>query len=152
MFWAKTVGFHSCALFFTCVRGLAAFVLLCVLLIPPLLLFLTVIILCKVWETPTCGDSSHTRIYYNEDNRGTQVWYLDHLKGVECNPHPLGHHNMEVGLRPNYEINRRVSLSTFFHCDFVHSSSPLHFHYWSSFNTHLVRDFYSQIELGFRFH
>jgi hypothetical protein len=28
-------------------------------------------------------------------------WYssrsLDHLKGVECNPRPLGHHNVEVG-------------------------------------------------------
>jgi hypothetical protein len=27
------------------------------------------------------------------------LWYssgsLDHLKGVECNPHPLGQHNME---------------------------------------------------------
>jgi hypothetical protein len=22
---------------------------------------------------------------------------LDHLKGVECNPRPLGHHNVEVG-------------------------------------------------------
>jgi hypothetical protein len=22
---------------------------------------------------------------------------LDHLKEVECNPHPLGRHNMEVG-------------------------------------------------------
>jgi hypothetical protein len=22
---------------------------------------------------------------------------LDHLKGVECNPRPLGRHNMEVG-------------------------------------------------------
>jgi hypothetical protein len=30
-----------------------------------------------------------------------RLWYssrsLDHLKGVECNPHPLGHHNVEVG-------------------------------------------------------
>jgi hypothetical protein len=30
-----------------------------------------------------------------------RLWYsscsLDHLKGVECNPRPLGHHNMEVG-------------------------------------------------------
>jgi hypothetical protein len=29
------------------------------------------------------------------------LWYssrlLDHLKGVECNPRPLGRHNVEVG-------------------------------------------------------
>ena len=55
-----SVSFHSCTLFFTYVCGLAAFELLCVFLLPPLLLFLIVIILCKVWETPTCGDSSWT--------------------------------------------------------------------------------------------
>jgi hypothetical protein len=66
-----SVEFHSCALFFTYVCGLAAFVLLCVLPLPPLLFFLIVIILCKVWETPTGGDSSQTRIYYKEDNLGT---------------------------------------------------------------------------------
>jgi hypothetical protein len=93
-----SAGFHSCALFFTCVCGLAAFVLLCVLLIHSLLLFLIVIILCKVWETPTCGDSSQTGKYYKEDNCGTQVWSMDHLGGVECNPRPLGRHNVEVGL------------------------------------------------------
>jgi hypothetical protein len=91
-----SVGFHSCALFFTCVHGLVASMLLCVLLLPPLLLLLIVIILCKVWETPTCGDSSQTEKYYKKDNRGTQVWSLDHLGGVECNPRPR--HNVEVGL------------------------------------------------------
>jgi hypothetical protein len=37
---------------------------------------------------------------------------LDHLKGVECNPRPLGRHNMEVGkcyTWPNHGITR-VSL------------------------------------------
>jgi hypothetical protein len=25
-------------------------------------------------------------------------WYsLDHMEGVECNPHPLGRHNVEIG-------------------------------------------------------
>jgi hypothetical protein len=93
-----SVDFHSCALFLTCVHGLAAFVLLCVLLLPPLLLFLIGNILCKVWETPTCGDSSQMWIYYKEDNCGTQVWSLDHLGGVECNSRPLGRHNVVVGL------------------------------------------------------
>jgi hypothetical protein len=35
---------------------------------------------------------------YSKDKR---PWYssrsLDHLKGVECNPRPLGRHNVEVG-------------------------------------------------------
>jgi hypothetical protein len=35
---------------------------------------------------------------YSKDKR---LWYssrsLDHLKGVECNPRPLGRHNVEVG-------------------------------------------------------
>ena len=61
-----TVGFHSCALFLACVCGLVAFVLLCMLLLPLLLLFLIVIILCKVWETPTCRDSSQMKTYYKE--------------------------------------------------------------------------------------
>jgi hypothetical protein len=129
-----SVSFHSCALFFTCVRGLAAFVLLCVLLLHPLLLFLIVIILCKVWETSTCVDSLQTRIYYKEDNRGIQVWSLDLMRGVACNLRPLRHQNMEVGLRPNTWF-----CSTFSHCDFVLPSFPLHFQYCSSFNTQLVR-------------
>jgi hypothetical protein len=41
--------------------------------------------LCKTWENPMCGDSSQTRLSYKEDIRGTQVWSLDHLIGVECN-------------------------------------------------------------------
>jgi hypothetical protein len=36
-----------------------------------------------------------------ECSKDKRLWYssrsLDHLKGVECNPRPLGHHNMEVG-------------------------------------------------------
>jgi hypothetical protein len=40
---------------------------------------------------------------------------LDHLKGVECNPRPLGRHNMEVGkyyLAEPWDKNR-VSLVCF---------------------------------------
>jgi hypothetical protein len=29
--------------------------------------------------------------------RKAMVFKLDHLKGVECNPRPLGRHNVEVG-------------------------------------------------------
>jgi hypothetical protein len=43
--------------------------------------------LCKVWETSTCRDSSQ-REWYKEEQCGTQVSSLDHLRGVECNPWP----------------------------------------------------------------
>jgi hypothetical protein len=74
---------------------------LCVLLIPSLLLCSFVIIFCKderlqVVEIPRKWDIVKGR---------ETLWYssgsLDHLKGVECNPRPLGCHNMEqasVGL------------------------------------------------------
>jgi hypothetical protein len=45
----------------------------------------------KLWRFPANG-SNHLK---------EKSWYLswssDHLKGVECNPRPLGCHNMEVG-------------------------------------------------------
>jgi hypothetical protein len=44
--------------------------------------------LCKAWETLICGDSSKLGYWYKEDNCGTQVWSLGHLRGVECNPWP----------------------------------------------------------------
>jgi hypothetical protein len=63
---------------------------------------------------------------YSKDKRS---WYssrsLDHLKGVECNPRPLGRHNVEVGkcyLAEPRDKNR-VSLVLLF-CDcFVHKNS-----------------------------
>jgi hypothetical protein len=68
---------------------------LCVLLIPSLLPCSFVIIFCKderlqVVEIPRKWDIV----------KGKEIlWYssgsLDHLKGVECNPHPLGRHNVE---------------------------------------------------------
>jgi hypothetical protein len=48
---------------------------------------------------------------------------LDHLKGVECNPRPLGRHNMEVGkcyTWPNHGITR-VSLVIAFLCEYCDS-------------------------------
>jgi hypothetical protein len=56
-------------------------------------------------------------------------WYLsqslDHLKGVECNPCPLGRHNVEVGkyyLAEPRDKNR-VSLVLLFYDCFVRKSS-----------------------------
>jgi hypothetical protein len=34
---------------------------------------------------------------YKEEKLWYSSWSLDHLKGVECNPRPLGRHNVEVG-------------------------------------------------------
>jgi hypothetical protein len=38
---------------------------------------------------------------WEEYSKGKRSWYssrsLDHLKRVECNPRPLGRHNVEVG-------------------------------------------------------
>jgi hypothetical protein len=68
---------------------------LCVLLIPSLLPCSFVIIFCKgerlqVMEIPRKRDIV----------KGKEIpWYssgsLDHLRGVDCNPRPLGRHNME---------------------------------------------------------
>jgi hypothetical protein len=60
-------------------------VLLCVIT-HSLTLIMIVIILCRAWETPACGDSSKTESKYREEYRDTQVWSLDHLRGVKCNP------------------------------------------------------------------
>jgi hypothetical protein len=36
---------------------------------------------------------------WDKDKQGKTPWYssgsLDHLRGVDCNPRPLGHHNVE---------------------------------------------------------
>jgi hypothetical protein len=63
---------------------------------------------------------------YSKDKR---QWYsgrpLDHLKGVECNPRPLGRHNVEVGncFLAEPRDKNHVSLVLLF-CDcFVHKNS-----------------------------
>jgi hypothetical protein len=78
--------FVSCALLLTCVHVLLWFCLFCVFLIPLTLVF-DWDQLCKARETTNCGDSSQ-RKKLDIKNRGTQVWSLDHLRGVECNPWP----------------------------------------------------------------
>jgi hypothetical protein len=48
---------------------------------------------------------------------------LDHLKVVECNPRPLGHHNMEVGkcyLAEPWDKNHVSLVIAFLYYCFVH--------------------------------
>jgi hypothetical protein len=59
-FWAVILSFCSCALFFACVRVIAAIVLLCVCSYSLPYSGFDCDRLCKAWETPTCGDSSQT--------------------------------------------------------------------------------------------
>jgi hypothetical protein len=79
----------------TSVRVCAVAFETCVLLFPPLHSCFFVIIICKgerlqVVEIPRKRDIVKER---------KTLWYssgsLDHLKGVECNPRPLGCHNVE---------------------------------------------------------
>jgi hypothetical protein len=65
---------------------------------------------------------------YSKEKR---PWYsscsLDQLKGVECNPRPLGRHNVKVGkyyLAEPRDTNR-LSLVLLFLLLFVHKRSPL---------------------------
>jgi hypothetical protein len=51
------------------------------------------------------------------EKKSKTLWYstgsLDRLRGVDCNPRPLGRHNMEVGkccTWPNHGINHCVDL------------------------------------------
>jgi hypothetical protein len=66
-----------------------------VLLFPPLHLCFFVIIICKgerlqVVEIPRKSD-----IVKERKTPRYSSGSLDHLKGVECNPRPLGRHNVE---------------------------------------------------------
>jgi hypothetical protein len=57
---------------------------------------------------------------YKEEKSWYSSWSLDHLKGIECNPRPLGRHNVEVGkcyTWPNHGINHCVSCAVFL-CDY----------------------------------
>jgi hypothetical protein len=86
-----------CARFLTCVRVAAVTLALACVSIPSLTLMVFIVI-------------NIVRL------RGSNLWYssgsLDHLKGVECNPRPLGRHNVEVGeclTWPNHRIKIVVS-------------------------------------------
>jgi hypothetical protein len=59
--------------------------LLCVFLLPPYSCALIEII-CVRRERLQLVEIPHKGIWYKEENHGTQVWSLDHFRGVKCNP------------------------------------------------------------------
>jgi hypothetical protein len=100
--------FNLCALFFACVRGVAAIMLLCMFRLPPYSGF-DCDKLCKAWETPICGDSAQLGYWYKEDNYDTHVWSLDHLRMVECKPWSKEVITTWSRHWPNHGKKRRVS-------------------------------------------
>jgi hypothetical protein len=98
----------------------------CVRCFPLLTLVFLVIKTLEGQEAPTCGDS----LQMGKDLKRKRPWYssrsLDQLKGVECNPRPLGCH-MEVGKCYLVEPldKNRVSLVLLF-CDCLVRKSSLH--------------------------
>ena len=59
--------------------------------------------LCGLWRNlflsckKPSKENSQTGKSDTEETPWYSSWSLDHLKGVECNPRPLGRHNVEVG-------------------------------------------------------
>jgi hypothetical protein len=78
--------FYSCALFFAYVRVVVALCPCLRLYSPPYSGF-DCNHLCKAWGTNLWRFLTKG-YWYKEDNCGTQVWSLNHLRGVECNPWP----------------------------------------------------------------
>jgi hypothetical protein len=81
---------------FTCVCGCAAYLSLACVASPNLTLCLHCDPCCKgeriqVVEIPRKRGNTLRKISWYSS------WSSDHLKGVECNPRPLGRHNVEVG-------------------------------------------------------
>jgi hypothetical protein len=69
--------------------------LVCVVF-PPLLLCFLWSNLCK-GERLQLVEIPHKWEKISKERPWYSSWSSDHLKGVECNPRPLGRHNMEVG-------------------------------------------------------
>jgi hypothetical protein len=98
--------------------GLCACVLLriCVCCFPPLLLCFHCDPYCKGERLQLVEIPREREKEISKEKPWYSSWSLDHLKGVECNPRPLGRHNMEVGkcyTWPNHGINSRVSCDCF---------------------------------------
>ena len=89
----------------------------CVCLYSLLTLMLDCDQLCKAWETPICGDSSQPGTWYKEDIHGTQVWSLDHLRGVECNPWPKEVTTMWSRHWPNHGKKSPCLIVHLLYCD-----------------------------------
>jgi hypothetical protein len=88
--------------------------LLRVFLFPPLLLWFKCDQSCKgdrlqLVEIPHKGNT-----WEKEENCGTQVWSLDHLRGIECNPLPKEVTTTWSRHWPNHGIKSRCLL-----CDFL---------------------------------
>jgi hypothetical protein len=113
----ELVALLLCALFLTCVRIVAAILVLCVCFFPFLALVLCVVINfvrvrgSNLWRFLTNGKTTiRKKLWYSSGS-------LDHLKGVECNPRPLGRHNVEVGkcyTWPNHGIKSSCLLCRFY--------------------------------------
>jgi hypothetical protein len=69
---------------------------LCVLLFPTLLCAFFVISIVRARDSKLWRFLANGKIHQRK-RPWYSSWSLDHLKGVECNPRPLGRHNMEVG-------------------------------------------------------
>jgi hypothetical protein len=93
----ELVALCLCACFFTCVCVAVVTLALACVSIPSLTLVVFIVINIvrvrgsNLWRFLTKGTSAIRK----------KPWYssgsLDRLKGVECNPRPLGRHNVEVG-------------------------------------------------------
>jgi hypothetical protein len=93
---------------------------------------LTLVFLCD-HNFVRARDSNLWRFLANGKNtQDKRSWYssrsLDHLKGVECNPRPLGRHNVEVGkcYLAEPQDKNRVSLVLLFSVIVCVHKSSLH--------------------------
>jgi hypothetical protein len=75
-----------CALILACVRVFAAIWVLCVLISLPYACAFLVIKHCKGERLQRVEVPRNREKTAKEENRRTQVWSLDHLRGIECNP------------------------------------------------------------------
>jgi hypothetical protein len=97
--WTMTLSFWFVRSLFCLCACYWCVVFLCMSLLPSFLRFD-----CNhLWRFLTAG------YWYKEDNCGTQVWSLDHLRGVECNPWPKKVTTTWSGHWPNNDKNCCVS-------------------------------------------
>jgi hypothetical protein len=92
LLWVVTLMCYFVCSFLSCVHVVAATLALGCVYIPLTLVFIWDH-LCKVWQTPNCGDSSQRDIV---EIKRTVLFKLifGSLERVECNPRPLGRHNV----------------------------------------------------------
>jgi hypothetical protein len=84
---------------------------ICVCCFPPLLLCFHCDLCCKGERLQLMEIPRKREKEISKEKSLYSSWSLDHLKGVECNPRPLGRHNVEVDkcyTWPNHGINHCV--------------------------------------------